>query len=215
MKCIKTFAVTVLLTVSASAFAQFTNSGSGSSASISDPQKGWSTVYVEWNPSGFLPKYGSNKIFTGFSAGYNHATSISSTIPLFVEAGVGVQYSRYSDGDTFYISALSAKVPVELLYAWQLPNSSVTLIPHAGLNFRFNIWGHLSDSSCGEHLNPFLKDDMGRNGVWKRFQAGWQIGVKARFNKRFMIGASYGTDFSEICKETKIVTGTVTLGYTF
>ncbi len=213
MKCIKTFAVTVLLTVSASAFAQFTNSGSGSSASLSD-QKGWSTLYVEWNPSSLRPSHGDSKSITGFSAGYNHATSISSTVPLFVETGVGVQYSSYSP-EYFSVTMISAKVPVELLYAWQLPNSSVTLIPHAGLNLRFNAFGQLSEDDHEDKYNIFSKDDMGSEDVWKRFQIGWQIGVKARFNKSFMIGASYGTDFSEICEKAKIGTASITLGYTF
>ena len=215
MKCIKTFAVTVLLTVSASAFAQFTNSGSGSSASMSD-QKGWSTFYVEWNPSSFRPSHGDGESFTGFSVGYNHATSISSTIPLFVETGVGVQYSYWSSDDDMDMSLLSAKVPIQLLYAWQLPNSSVTLIPHAGLNLRFNILGKASYEDWEEDINLFDKDDMGSSdATWKRFQIGWQIGVKARFNKGFMIGVSYGTDFSEICKKVKIGTTSITLGCTF
>ena len=212
MKCFKSIVVTVLLTVSASAFAQFTNSGSGSSMSASN-QEGWSTFYVEWNPSSFQQKHYDDESFTGFSVGYNRATCVSGTVPLFVETGLGVQYSYWSGvGD---IKLLSAKVPVELLYAWQLPNTSVTLIPHAGLNLRFNILGTLSFE--GDDLNLFDKDDMDYNGsdVWKRFQVGWQIGVKARFNKGFMIGASYGTDFSEIVKNVKVATTSITLGYTF
>lgn len=249
MKFLKFFAVAVLFAVATNASAQFTNASSKSS-STSVNTGGWSTLWVEWNPSSFNVdvKGADDESFTGFSLGYSRAISVTSSLPLFVEAGLGLQYSfdtkdlgeeygiedyyEYVDPKEKY-SMLSAKVPVSLIYAFQIPNTSVALLPFAGIDLRYNIFGkkktewnlsgefedyledyygkdYFSDEDC----DLFDEKDMNKN-EWKRFQIGWHIGLKARFNDKFMIGASYGTDFSEISKKTKIATGSITLGYTF
>ncbi|MDD6758162.1 MAG: hypothetical protein PUE11_01435 [Paraprevotella sp.] len=53
------------------------------------------------------------------------------------------------------------------------------------------------------------------NSIWKRFQMGWQIGVKARIAKKLMIGAGYYHDLSEIRKDVKISGGNISIGYVF
>lgn len=135
---------------------------------------------------------------------------------------------------------ISAKAPINLIYSLQIPNSSVSLIPFVGLNLRFNIFGktqtrlNLSDDMIDylednygkgwekelglkdTQANLFNKKDMGgSDAVWERFQIGWHIGVKARFADNFLVGVSYGNDFSKIAKKTKIATTSISLGYTF
>lgn len=51
--------------------------------------------------------------------------------------------------------------------------------------------------------------------AWKRFQIGWQIGLKARFGQKIMAGISYGNDFSEIAYKSTIQTTSISIGYTF
>ncbi len=167
MKKIKAIMAAVLLTASTSTFAI--------------GNKDWNTFYVEWNPGRIYGTAGEalSCSFNGFSLGYSRALSISNVLPFFVEEGIGLQYSYYSYNRWHHSDWLSAKVPVGLLYAWQMPNNSITLIPHAGINLRFNIVG------C----------------EYKRFQTGWQIGLKARFNRHFILGVSYGSDFTELAKE--------------
>lgn len=58
-----------------------------------------------------------------------------------------------------------------------------------------------------------IKDMGGTDATWNRFQIGWQIGLNARFNSKFLLGLSYGTDFSEIHKKGKIKTTSITIGY--
>lgn len=245
-----------MLLMSSASFAQFSNSSSSSSASTD----GWSTIYLQWNPSTLKPDKGDSESFTGLSIGYNKAFSISQSAPIFIEAGLGVQYSfktismadRYEldDDDLEYMdpelkySVLSAKIPVSIAYDFQIPNSNVSITPFAGLDFRFNIigkqkleWNFTSEaeealeyhygsnwekekmygySLGGEDWNLFDKDDMGSDdATWNRFQIGWHIGVNARFNNKFLVGLSYGTDFSEIAKKTKINTASITVGYCF
>lgn len=97
----------------------------------------------------------------------------------------------------------------------------MSLLPYAGLTFRYNISGQRKyefDDSYrdeDEKLNIFDDEDMGKEGVYKRFQIGWQIGLNARFNDKFFIGVGYGSDFSEICKKAKIHTTSISLGVCF
>ncbi len=51
--------------------------------------------------------------------------------------------------------------------------------------------------------------------TWNRIQVGWHIGLNARINDQFLIGASYGTDFSEITQKVNIHTASLTVGYCF
>ena len=216
-----------LLGVCASASAQFTN--------VSKPSyvadiKGWNTIYAEWNPSSI--KSSQTYAFTGFSLGYAHAFNLSQAVPLFIETGIGVQYSFLTVGQEALPDEpetrspedkyrwYTAKVPVEILYAWHIPNSSVTIIPHAGINLKYNITGTVSYYSGDDNVNLFDKSDWGddeKDMVWERFNIGWQFGVKARLGKKLMIGASYVSDFSNIWEaaKAKISGGTIILGYTF
>ena len=265
MKCIKFFAVAALMIIATSASAQFTNTSTKSSSSSSSVSTdGWSTFWVEWNPLSIKhnEKNADDESATAFSIGYSQAFSVSANLPLFVEAGLGVQYSfnskdiseelDYDFGDDMdpqlKTNLFSAKIPINLIYAFQIPNSSVSIMPYVGANLRYNISGknklemnlsddwidYLEDSYgkkwekeelvhrdtglplAGYDHNVFDKKDMGSSSAtWNRFQLGWNIGVKARFGENFLVGLSYGKDFSELAKKTKIATTSITLGYTF
>ena len=216
-----------LLMLSSASFAQFSNVGYSSPSSSIDE---WNTIYLQWNPSKFSPDNGNSTSFNGFSIGFNHAFSLSQSIPLFLEAGLGAQYSIWSNEVTITktsidekLTMISAKIPVSLAYKYDIPNSTISIIPNAGLDFRFNISGKLKLKSgdYSETYNVFDKNDMEKIEIlsggetWNRFQIGWHIGVNLMFNNTFMLGASYGTDFSEIVKKVNINTGSITLGYCF
>lgn len=235
MKVIKILAVAALLAVSTGAYAQFTNTSS-SSSSTSVNTDGWSTIWVEYNPIKvkFDVSGMDDESLTGFSAGYSQAFSISQGTPIFLEAGIGLQYANYSDSESGYvddygkvsvdqnITIWSAKVPVNLLYNFALPNSSISLAPFIGATLRYNVSGTLKYEveDYSEKYDLFSKKEMDDaefldGKAWKRFQIGWQIGLKARFGQNFMAGVSYGSDFSEIAYKSKIQTTSITLGYTF
>lgn len=135
---------------------------------------------------------------------------------------------------------LSLKVPVSIMYDWKINNSNVHIAPFAGITMRYNIFGNkkmeynfnsdykkklieeyggkrdFEEEFSEKSLDLFDKKDMGsKDATWNRFQFGWQLGVNARFNDKFLIGASYGSDFSEICKKAKISAWSIQLGYTF
>lgn len=213
MKIIKSFVAAALLAVSTSAMAQFTNTSTSGATSTNVETDGWSTFYVQYNPISIDPDEGSGYDFTGFSVGVNRAFSISSSTPLYLETGLGVQYAMY-DKNEEKINIFSAKVPVNLVYNWQLPNSSISIAPFAGVGLRYNISGKLEFDDYDEDYDVFNDDDMDGN-AWKRFQIGWQIGANARFNNKFLVGVSYGKDFSEIAEGAKVGTTSITVGYCF
>lgn len=257
MKKIRLMAVLTLLSVCAGAFAQFTNSSSSSARSTNTD--GWSSFWVQYNPSTFKTDVTGvdDEDFTGISIGYSKAFSISQNMPLYIEAGLGLQYSFYTNDDGEWsgledeevkdwrkegladpkekFNMFSAKIPINLTYKFDLENSNISLLPFAGLNLRYNISGkYKTEWNLSSELEDFIEDyeyedyfkdeevdlfdkkDMGsKDATWKRFQIGWQIGLNAHIGENFILGASYGQDFSEICKKCKISTISVNLGYKF
>ena len=207
--------VAAMIMVATSASAQFIEPSE-------DTDSYWS-VWGEWNPSTLSLEEDSESFsesITAFSLGLSRAFNLTESQPLFLEAGGGVQYAFKSDfmkkyfretGVTF--SMLSIKVPMSLIYKFDIPNTSVSLIPNAGLDFRFNILANYSGKALTKDVNLFDKDEIA--DTWNRFQIGWHIGLKAKIGENFLLGAAYGTDFSEIAKKTHISTATISLGYAF
>lgn len=208
------------------ASAQFSNSGSSGTNTVRD-NTGWTTIYVEWNPSSFhggggYRNYNNGKGkgstgFNGFSLGVSRAISLATATPIFIEPAVALQYSTKKEGyvvydyDVFNASAwlhmLSVKAPVNFMYKYDFPSHPVSLMPFAGITLRVNAWGVVNDD--GDH------DDLFDEYEFKRFQIGWQVGLKAKISEKFIVGGSFGTDFNEIHKHVKVHTGTIMLGYSF
>ena len=227
-----------LMTLAATASAQ--------SGKASSDLGGWNSVWVEWNPGTFKVdvKDADNQSFNGFSAGYSHAFRIMSSTPVYAEVGLGVQYSHYEEKyqeeregyyigdewiDNYWVETYESldmwavKIPINMLYKYDVPNSPVSLIPFVGVNLRYNVSANIHDNRGDRYgkpgmteYDPFDEKDMGSSkNTWKHFQLGWNIGVKASFGKHIMAGLSYGNDLSEIAKKTKISTTTVSVGYVF
>ena len=82
MKRIKFFAIAACLAISSGAYAQFTNTSSDTSTTSVNTD-GWSTLWVEYNPSSFVPKHGDNESFSAFSLGLSKASSVTQSAPVF------------------------------------------------------------------------------------------------------------------------------------
>ena len=179
----------------------------------------------------------------GLSLGFNKAFSITPSVPLFIEIGAGLTYAWakfYDEEDEFDCSAgndddyygcddeysyhvkttsqhLMVNVPINLMYKFQIPNSSITLEPYVGVNVKAHILGKMKnkmkyDACCDDmedileewaeeeeeyDVNYFDKKDMdGKKYVAKRVNIGWQIGANVDFGKAF-VGISYGSDFNK------------------
>lgn len=173
---------------------------------------GYNMVYFQWNPSKI--KYdGTSYDFTGLTLGYNRGISLAPNTPLFLEVGGAAQYS-FGDEYDEKINFVSVKVPINLTYNWEI-SDMFAIAPYAGLTARFNIWGrgeYKGGYYGGGSYNLFSSDE----GDCKRFQVGWQVGANFKFNKKFYIGASYGTDFNKFGGDDgKIHTTSITAGIIF
>ncbi len=204
---------------------------------------GWQSVWFNWNKSKVKSDYKEfNAIkFNQLSLGYSRAFSVSRDLPLFVEGGLGVQYSYDKETiksnetanvyHTYKYKVFSAVAPAHLLYRWDIPSSKLSLMPFAGLNFRFNIIGrrrieaaqigensiqNFGKKSCDVFENYIDADnETYNNKAWNRFQWGWDFGVKLQYDKRYTIGLSWGREFNDFAQNSKIRSRAITLEYAF
>ena len=236
MKKFKLFVLAAFLGLATSASAQFVNSGSSSSSASSTSSSfdltsvktdGWSRIYVSYLPSKMKLDYddADDMKFKGFQVGWLKGFGLTQRLPLYMEAGAAIQYRSYKDeeSDSYYdfsqkCNLLSLNIPVNLLYRFNIKDD-FSISPYFGLDFRINLLGKnkYEETYDGDtdswDVNLFDDDDMD-NEAWKRFQAGWHIGVG--FDYRIIhIAIEYGTDFNEIAEKSKFATTAITLGLNF
>lgn len=233
----------VAILMCTTAFAQTTRSERSQSSS----EKGWNSIYASYNMLKYSKQmFGFNKAYNGLSIGYDRAFILSSKLPLYMEIGGAIQYAgQYIkdydwDDDNSKITAnlLSVKVPVSVLYRWNIHGSKWSIVPKAGLDGRWNIVGVGKDmyddedwsynvkritdkynmfkgESKGEDEDP---DDglYGSGAKCNRFQAGWHIGVNVEYNS-LLFGIAYTTDINAFCRQfdAHFRTLAVTIGYRF
>lgn len=150
---------------------------------------------------------------SGFAAAWTKGISISKTTPLFIETGLGLNYAWDSEDDAS-LHWLTATVPVNLVYKYEIPNSGIKLAPFAGLYLRGNIIGEITYDDSDDNFNFF--DDHEDGGLEaSRLNFGWNIGVGVEFSKLYL-GISYAGDFNEyVEKADKIGTFSATVGLNF
>jgi len=201
--------VACLLGIASTASAQFVNtSSSPSSMSTSSEATSWSGLRVSYHPVSINAEGGGDISFSGASIGYVKSYGVSSSTPLFIETGLSASWIGGEVKNTdVKLNMFSLNAPVNFGYQFAFGENNA-IFPYVGLTFRGNIVGTLKED--GESINVFDDDDMGE--AWKRFQIGWQIGVGANFNT-FFVGASYGTDFSEIMEGGKVAMPSLTIGF--
>ena len=194
---------------------------------------GWQGLRVSYHPMSLSPDKGDNIGITGFSAGYVKGFALSQSTPIFLEVGANLLWASkdltedfglddYDEDVSVKLNMFSVNIPVNFGYKYTV-NDKFSIYPYIGLNFRVNAIGKLKieaeyeGESESESIDVFSKDDMKEyemGEAWKRFQAGWQIGVAFNINK-FTLAASYGKDFTEISKKVKVSMPSITLGLNF
>lgn len=209
MKRIKFFMVACLLGIASTVSAQFVNtSSSSSSMSNNSEAASWSGLRVSYHPVSFNGD-GADISFNGASIGYVKSFGVSSSAPLFIETGLSASWIGGEVKNTdVKLNMFSLNAPVNFGYKFAFGENNA-IFPYVGLTFRGNIVGTLKYDD--ESINVFDDGDMD-DDAWKRFQIGWQIGVGANFNT-FFVGASYGTDFSEIMEGGKVAMPSLTIGF--
>ena len=189
MKTRRIFAVAAVILTSIAALAETKSNETEGKSYTSD----YNVVYLQCNPSTFAVSTTGvdDESFTGFSAGYSHAFSLSNTIPLFLETGIALQYSYitesladdvsslsgYSTKDIISImdpeekiSMLSAKIPINITYNWHIPNTRVAISPFIGLSLRCNISAKYElNWNLTNKAKKYLLENMGQDAFYDTF----------------------------------------------
>ena len=201
------------------ASAQFANSSSssasGSSIWTTVNTDGYNRIYVSYLPSKLKFNDGDEdlKLKGSFEAGYLRGIGLTSNVPLYLEVGGALQYRSYSEEDYGYetkFNMLSLNIPVALTYRINVTDD-FAVSPNFGFDFRVNVMGKEKVTEDGDEL---YDTDLFSDADWKRFQAGWHIGVGFDY-RALHFGVQYGSDFNEIAEEVKVATTSVTLGFNF
>ena len=233
--------------------AQMVESGNNFGNEIS---KGWNTVYLQYNNIGCshdrinydrLIGWAPKESLNGVTLGFNHAFNIVRSQPLYIETGVGLQMAFYSDRHVFNgiedygVSdpnveekvtghLLSAKIPVNIIYRYRIPNTEFSIEPLVGLGCRLNIMGkvkvahetwydHEDVSRGGNPVEANIFDEKETGSIKKaagHFQIGWHVGANVGY-KQVYLGFQYGQDFNKCIdyQNLKLKTTTILLGYRF
>lgn len=182
------------------------------------------------------------KMKGSFEVGYLRGIGLTSKVPLYLEVGGALQfrsskwdYSVSYDGGSDAIkikgNMLSLNIPVSLAYRINI-NDDFAISPNFGFDFRINLTGKLKGDATYSYSGEteeykFLDIDLFKDQTyedlegyeaewegWKRFQAGWHIGVGFDY-RALHLGVKYGTDFNELTENLKVATTSVTLGWNF
>lgn len=189
------------------------------SASAQSIGRKFSTLYVQYNPTQFHTSYeglSDNTSYNAISAGYSMTYPIADA--LMIEGGLKAQWLFRSDSDNGHenkVNIVSAVIPINLVYTFVVTENVFSIDPYAGLFARGNIIGKQKfegNSNSYDH-NLFSDDDMGGN-AYKRFQFGFQAGVRFRINDIFTVGGGYWMDFNKISENRNFQGFDLTLGLT-
>lgn len=210
MKKLLTLAV-LLFATATTASAQFVSGGSNGQKNVStSATEEWSRIFVSYNAISI-----EKQDLNGLSLGYAHSANIVRSLPLFIEVAPQVTYGFGTEdlyGYDLKTSYLAVNLPVNLVYNFAIGGSGFSLAPYFGLNFRGNILGQ---SKCEDYkLDFFSEDDMGKDGKFRYFQLGGQVGLGANY-KHLYVGVGYSFDFMELAKNTKMSIVSVSVGYNF
>lgn len=200
------FIAAALLMFSVTASAQFVNSSKSSSSASRAVEDVFNTAEFTYSPMNMVTSYkGGSKSedMNALSLTWLQARRLPvNNLPLYVQYGAGLQWAfeieSETDGDTKRKSSmnfLTVKVPVNVLYDFQIPSTPVNIMPYLGLNLQCHVIGSQKWSSTydgetqSESFSYFSKDDMGDN-AFNRIVLGWQIGAKVAYDKYFF-GIAY------------------------
>lgn len=207
------------------AFIGLTTSAFGQSIWNTVNTDGYNRIYVGYN--GVKAKVdwpgGDDLKYPGFSIGYLRGIGLTQKVPLYLEVGGELVYNShkedyyddyeeatYEQKETIF----ALKIPVSLAYRLNI-NENFSITPRFGFDFRLNLMGKAKYEYAGESDDWNLFDDDEMDGeAYKRFQAGWHIGVGFDY-KAIHVGVDYGTSFNEISEKVKLATTSVVVGWNF
>ena len=207
-----------------SASAQFVNSTQGAGQSANH-EKVWNTVSISYSPISATVMGMEAADLNALSVAWTQARSVLSTHPLYVEYGLGAQWSFMtnsvnSDYSTSKSSShyLSLKAPVSVLYKFTF--GDVALMPLAGLDLGCYVLGKEKAEStvsyAGQSETYTAETDVFAEGNYNRFIFNWHVGARVAYKKVFL-GIGYEGPITSLQSDYKIKTSqfNISLGLTF
>mgnify|MGYP003310285130 CR=1 FL=1 len=161
-----------------------------SAQSMGGGSTSFGTLSLSYNAMNLKMSYegeSATESMTGLSLTWTNANAIGTAAPLYFEYGLGAQFSFKSKNNTT-VNFLSAKIPLSILYNFEIPGTSFAIAPYAGLDAVCYFMGKSKYSYGGETY----ESDVFKDGdpKYNRFNIGWHIGAKVLINTMF-VGFAY------------------------
>lgn len=180
----KIFALAIAAMMSLGASAQLISSNT--MTYHKEKSRNYDRIGVSYNS--VKPDFDEASACSGVALSWTKGIGVSSSIPLYVETGVGASYI-FDD-----LNALTLTVPLNVTYKFPV-TESINIAPLAGLAFNGNI-----TADNDEDLKHFSMD--------------WQVGANFEFSK-FYVGVSYRGGLMDYFDGCKVNTFAATLGIVF
>jgi hypothetical protein len=157
-------------------------------------------IDVQYTPSRYTFHGASSSILSqGFALGWARSIQVTEDTPLFVELGAQMKYDfsgEVKDHQNASYRQLAFRIPANVVYKfYPSRTSSFALAPMAGVFCQVRAMG--KEKAGGQSRN--ITDNGNKNttgAVWKRFQLGWQAGLKMYWD-RYYCGFTYAQDFHD------------------
>lgn len=169
---------------------------------------GYNRLGLSYNSIKFSSK---SDAFNGLSLDWAKGISVSSTMPLYIETGIGLTYGWLSETESLYgyeISLnqnyLGLKVPVNITYKYEVIDN-FRIAPFLGIYFKGNLLGNSKMEAGGTEIEEDFYEDYGAT----RFNFGIGFGVNVEYKKGYL-GISYAKDLNKfIDDKSRIDNGSV------
>jgi hypothetical protein len=171
-----------------------------------DLENGWGSVYLKYAPMQLTSsaKGVDDRTFHSATLGVSYAFRLGYS-PAYIEAGyeiTGAWFSkRYPGGTKYNMDIYYSKIPVNLAFRFNL-SDGFAIIPYGGVNIKWNIYGEEREKDEYGYSQKWrlFDDDYTYDDDYKRFQFGYQAGLKLLIANCFSIGASWEADLTNFCR---------------
>ena len=166
----------------------------------------------------------NDESFSIYGLSLEHYKPLSESVPIYLNWGMDLTFSQYKHVDNIDFFNYKRDLTLEYLYfsmvmkanaayAFDIPNTAVTILPYAGMYARFHIGGKSYYTYPIVNKNNTIQDTISKTPLfnksnenpepWNRNEFGAAVGVKV-FLGDFGLGIEYGKTFTDLTKETRV-----------
>lgn len=222
MKIIRPIAVSLLLIICQTSFAQYDGDGYyhpeydtqgpttryssyHQTTYIDEYEEGWCNFYAEYSPLKLTTTaHGAeDRLFHTATIGFSYNYILGSspaTIELGFEASGSWFSERFNNGDKSSLSFYFGKIPLNIGLRFPVAEG-FWIVPYGGINVKWNIYGEerLKYTDGTTETWEIFNGDRMHDDDYNRFQLGYQGGVKLVIANCFSIGVAWKADITPFC----------------